>query len=106
MLDEGLFALCPLFDLSHLMFRLFGRTKYMIIVNFIHTLVTVLTIALLIRVVLGWVNPPWGQQPFRLLLEITEPILAPLRRVIPPLGMFDLSPIVAFVILGFIQQIV
>lgn len=78
----------------------------MVVFTFLHMLLTVLYIALLIRVVLGWVNPPWGQQPFRLLLEITEPILAPLRRVIPPLGMFDISPIVAFVVLYFLQGLV
>ena len=32
----------------------------------------------------------------RLLMDLTEPVLAPLRRVIPPVGMFDLSFMVAF----------
>ncbi|HEY5073971.1 MAG TPA: YggT family protein, partial [Pyrinomonadaceae bacterium] len=35
----------------------------------------------------------------RFLFIITEPLLGPLRRTIPPMGMFDVSPIVAFIIL-------
>jgi YggT family protein len=36
--------------------------------------------------------------------RLTEPILAPLRRVIPTLGAFDISPIVAYFLLGLIQS--
>jgi YggT family protein len=36
--------------------------------------------------------------------EITEPILAPIRSIIPRIGMFDLSPIVAMFVLGLLVQ--
>ena len=39
-------------------------------------------------------------------LDLTEPVLAPLRRVIPPAGMFDLSFIVLFVVLFIVQRAV
>jgi YggT family protein len=42
----------------------------------------------------------------RFLIDVTEPLLGPLRRVIPPLGMFDISPIVAFLILWLFQAAV
>ena len=35
---------------------------------------------------------------------VTEPILAPFRRVIPRIGMFDLSPLAAFLVISFLQQ--
>jgi YggT family protein len=36
--------------------------------------------------------------------DVTEPILAPFRKVIPRIGMFDLSPIAAFLVISFLQQ--
>ncbi|MEY4964709.1 MAG: hypothetical protein RL274_292 [Pseudomonadota bacterium] len=39
----------------------------------------------------------------RILLALTEPVLAPIRRILPAMGGLDLSPIVAFVIIWFLQ---
>ena len=39
----------------------------------------------------------------RILLALTEPVLAPIRRILPAMGGLDLSPIVAFVIIEFLQ---
>jgi YggT family protein len=39
----------------------------------------------------------------RFLINTTEPLLGPLRRTVPPVGMFDISPIVAFIILWLFQ---
>jgi YggT family protein len=41
---------------------------------------------------------------WRVLNQITEPILKPIRRVIPPMGGLDLSPIIVFVIIFFLQN--
>lgn len=64
----------------------------------------VLKIALLVRVVSSWlpVSPysRWVSWSYRL----TEPILAPLRRVVPTLGAFDITPILAYFLLGLIQS--
>ena len=43
---------------------------------------------------------------WRVVNAITEPILKPIRRVIPPLGGLDLSPIIVFVIIFFLQQLI
>jgi YggT family protein len=40
----------------------------------------------------------------RIVWEITEPVLAPFRRVIPRIGMFDLSPLAAFLVISFLAQ--
>jgi len=42
----------------------------------------------------------------RFLIDVTEPLLGPLRRMIPPLGWLDISPIVAFFILLLLQAAV
>lgn len=62
--------------------------------------VYVYIVAILIRVVLSWVNPYGTRHPVGdLLYSLTEPMLAPARRLIPPIGGLDLSPIAVFVLL-------
>jgi YggT family protein len=69
--------------------------------NFVSLLFEVLTIAIFIRVILSWISP--RPNALTIILEkITEPILASLRRIIPRTGMFDLTPMVAIIILQLI----
>jgi YggT family protein len=65
-------------------------------------LLHVLRLAILIRIILSWfrINP--DNPLVRALYQVTEPVLAPFRRVIPRLGMFDLAPLVAPLVLGFV----
>jgi YggT family protein len=46
----------------------------------------------------------YSNRLMRFLVDVTEPLLGPLRRIIPPLGWMDISPIVAFIILFLFQQ--
>lgn len=41
---------------------------------------------------------------WRVINQITEPILRPIRRIVPPVGGLDLSPIIVFVIIFFLQN--
>ena len=69
--------------------------------NFLRLLCEVLTFAIFIRVILSWFSP--RPNALTVILEkITEPILAPLRRIIPMAGMFDLTPLVAIILLQLI----
>jgi YggT family protein len=62
--------------------------------------VYVYIVAILIRVVLSWVNPYGTRHPVgELLHDLTEPMLAPARRLIPAISGLDLSPIAVFVLL-------
>lgn len=55
--------------------------------------------AVFIRAALSWINP-YGQHPLNELLErLTEPLLFPARKLVPPVGGFDLSPLLVVVIL-------
>ena len=63
-------------------------------------LIQIYILAIFARIILSWFPvSPGGPMAsiFSFLYRITEPLLGPLRRVIPPLGGFDLSPIVALI---------
>ncbi|NUQ20790.1 MAG: YggT family protein [Gemmatimonadaceae bacterium] len=72
----------------------------------IHWTFALLQLALIVRVVSSWlrVSPysPWVRWSFTL----TEPILRPLRGVIPPLGMIDITPIIAYLALGLLERLI
>ena len=69
-------------------------------------LLSLYTLILVVRAVLSWfpIRPDSGLVPvIRALDTVIDPVLQPLRRVIPPAGMFDLSYIALFVIIYLIQ---
>lgn len=65
--------------------------------------------AVLIRVLLSWVDPsPYPTSRLKQwLYQLTDPILGPLQRLIPPLGgVLDVSPMAAILLLGLIERLV
>jgi len=74
----------------------------------LNLLFVLLQLAILARVLYSWVDPnPYPTNEVkRLLWMVTDPVLEPLRRVIPPLGMFDISPLVALVILQVLHRVI
>lgn len=56
------------------------------------------------RIIFMWGNLSYANRVMRFLVRATDPLLVPLRRIIPPLGMFDLSPIVAFLLIWLFQS--
>jgi YggT family protein len=73
--------------------------------TFVNILAQVLNIAILARVLLSWIPLDRDNVFVRLVYEITEPILGPIRRVLPPLGGLDLSPIVALILIQVVQRV-
>ena len=71
--------------------------------SFVYILVNILTYAIIIRALMSWFNPSPENPIVRFVVEITDPILAPLSRVVPRIGMIDITPIVAIVLLNAIQ---
>lgn len=69
----------------------------------LYGLLAIYSLLIFMRIVFAWgvssVNPV-----MRFLLVVTEPILAPFRRLIPPVGMFDISPIVVLFLLRLFQE--
>lgn len=76
------------------------------LVQFLTILITILTWAILIRVLLSWIpNLDRGNPLVQLLHQITDPVLEPARRIIPPLGGMDFSPIVVILVLQLVEQL-
>jgi uncharacterized protein YggT (Ycf19 family) len=84
------------------------------IANYVSALFWVYILILFVYLLLNMmfsmgVRPPysrWTDAILTFLRDVSEPYLRIFRRVIPPLGMLDLSPIVAMLILYFLQRIV
>jgi YggT family protein len=70
--------------------------------TFLYYLLEILLVAILVRVVLTWFPVDQSNPIIRIIFEVTEPVLAPFRRVIPRIGMFDLSPIAAMLVIQVI----
>jgi YggT family protein len=76
------------------------------LVSLINFLFTILTILIIGRALMSWFDPGLRSTIGRLLFDITEPIIAPIRRVVPPLGMFDISPIVAILLIQLVGRLI
>ena len=79
------------------------------IINYIFT---ILIFAIVARSILSFIVPMSGGRPHpilisinTLIIQITDPILAPIRRVLPTFGVLDLSPMVAIILLIVIQRV-
>ena len=66
-------------------------------------LVGIYSLLIIIRVIFSMAMLSYSNRIMRFLVDITEPLLGPLRRVIPPLGRFDVSPMVALLIVWVVQ---
>lgn len=69
-------------------------------------LITIFVILLIGRAILSWVNPDPNNFIVQLINGTTEPLLVKIREKVPPLGMFDLSFLLVFFGLIFLQQFV
>ena len=68
----------------------------------LYALVGLYELMIFARIIMAWFVVSYGKR-MRFLIRTTEPMLAPLRRMVPLVGMFDISPIIAFVILWVLQ---
>jgi YggT family protein len=77
-----------------------------LLVNFIRLFVTVLWFLLIARVVLSWTNPRGGGGVVAFIYQATEPMLAPIRRLLPPTSGVDWSPLVLMLLLGVVLRVI
>ena len=75
----------------------------MYIHNIVYYAIEVYIWIIIARIILSWVKINPYTPLVRFVYEITEPVLGFFRRVIPPVGVLDLSPIVVFFILKIVQ---
>ena len=72
----------------------------------IYQLCNLIMLIMLIRVLLSWFpNFNWYKEPWYSIRKFTDFIFEPFRKVIPPIGMIDISPIFAFIVLSIVQNL-
>jgi YggT family protein len=76
-----------------------GGLVVLSIADLLGLLINVFIFSILIQVIISWVNPGMYNPVMGLLHSLTEPLLGPARRVIPPISGLDLSPIVVIIVL-------
>ena len=76
-----------------------------IVQTFFNLLFTVLYFAIIARALVSWLPIGPYHPVVQILDQITEPFLAPLRRIVPSVGMMDITPIVALILIQVLQAI-
>ena len=84
----------------------------MTLVSLVNLVFNVFYVAILARIILSFIIPMMGGRPHPLVLklaevanQVTEPVLAPIRRVLPTFGMLDFSPMAALLLLYVIRLV-
>jgi YggT family protein len=74
------------------------------LVYVINLVIQVIMILVIVKVILSYFMSPY--QPLRMAIDrVVEPMLAPIRRVVPPLGGLDFTPIVFIILLSLIGRV-
>ena len=76
-----------------------------VLLRFIQLLAYTLWFLLLARVIVSWTNPRGGGGIVAFIYQVTEPILAPIRRLLPPTAGIDWSPLIAILLLGVVLRV-
>jgi len=72
--------------------------------NFFRFLLIGLWLLILARVVLSWVDPTGRGRFSAFIIQTSEPILAPIRKLLPRTGAFDFSPLIVLLVLGALMR--
>ena len=73
------------------------------VAQFTQTFLTILTWAIVARALLSFLPIDQGSTIYQVLFRITEPVIDPIRRVLPSTGMLDMSPLAAILVLIALQ---
>jgi len=73
--------------------------------TFVRLLAGALNLAIFARILLSWMPMDRENRLVRIIYEITEPILGPIRRVLPALGGLDLSPLIALILIRVAERV-
>jgi YggT family protein len=76
----------------------------LVFVNFVRLLAFVLWLLIIARVIVSWVAPMGGGGFVAFIYQTTEPILAPIRRFVPPTAGIDWAPLIALLLLSALTQ--
>jgi YggT family protein len=74
------------------------------ILTFVQLLLLALWAMVLGRMLMSWLDPTGRNRLSTFLIQVTEPILAPVRRMLPATGMIDWSGLIVLLVLGFLMR--
>ncbi len=95
----------------YILYTMFGRPPQFTgallggIADLLDLAVNVFIVAIFIMVILSWIGPRGSNPIVSLVHSVTQPVLAPARRLIPAMGGLDLSPIAVFIVLTLFQKL-
>ena len=76
-----------------------------VFIRLINLLFTLYSLAIILRALLPWFGITIYHPVMRFLVQITEPLLAPLRRYVPPIGGLDFTPMLALIVLWIVEEL-
>jgi YggT family protein len=76
------------------------------LLNFIQFLLMALWALVFGRMIMSWVDPTGRNQVSAFLIQTTEPLLAPVRRMLPQTGMIDWSGFIVLIVLSFLWRMI
>lgn len=83
------------------------RARIVAVVGFLlYGFLDVYMLLIVIRIIFSWGNVSYTNRVMRFLVNATDPILVPMQRIVPPLGVFDISPLVALLLLWLLKTAV
>ena len=74
------------------------------VANFLHFLLVGLWLLILARVILSWIDAAGRGRIAAFVIQTSEPLLAPIRKLLPRTGMFDLAPLIVLLVLGTLMR--
>ncbi len=76
-----------------------------LLLTFIDFLALALQLLIVVRVIMSWVRPEPTGPLGRFLFDVTDPLLKPFQKILPPLAGLDFSPILALVVIQILQSL-
>ncbi len=78
------------------------------VLDFVQWLLSIYSWIIIASALISWVNPDPSNPIVRFLRQVTEPVLAPVRRLLPPwrTGGLDLSPLIVLIAIQFVERVV
>ena len=94
----------PLMSMRRLNRASMEAPTYMTLYVLLSYVLTILEFAIIGRALMSWFDRGMTNPISQILVQITEPIIAPIRRIVPSAGMLDLSPMVAILLIIVLQR--
>jgi YggT family protein len=83
-----------------------GPLILLVLVELVYLLLNIYIWAVVIQAILSWVSMDYRHPAVSLLRQLTDPVLRPVRRLLPPLGGLDLSPMLVIIALVFLRLLI